>query len=94
MSKPVTISEAQDQLLEIASALYRIRQRLHRQHEGLKAEYGQTVHSFATLLAHLATLCRHRMRTKIKGEATFVHYTDSTPLQRRAFDLLGVPIRM
>ena len=55
---------------------------------------GQTVHSFATLLAHLATLCRNKMRAKIEGEVTFVQYTEPTPLQRRAFDLLGVPMRM
>ena len=39
MSKPVTVSEAQDQLLETAFELYRIMQRLHHQHEGLKAVY-------------------------------------------------------
>ncbi len=39
MSKPVTVSEAQDQLLEIGFELYRIMQRLHHQHEGLKAQY-------------------------------------------------------
>lgn len=55
---------------------------------------GLTVHSFATLLAHLATLSRHRVRVKIEGEATFVQYTQPTPLQKQAFDLLGVPFRM
>ncbi len=39
MSRPVTVSEAQDQLLETALDLYRIMQRLHHQHEGLKAQY-------------------------------------------------------
>ncbi len=39
MSRPVTVSEAQDQLLETAFDLYRIMQRLYHQHEGLKAEY-------------------------------------------------------
>ena len=39
MLQPVTVSEAQDQLLETAFELYRIMQRLHHQHEGLKAEY-------------------------------------------------------
>ena len=39
MSKPVTVSEAQDQLLETAFELYRIMQRLHHQHERLKAQY-------------------------------------------------------
>ncbi len=39
MWKPVSVSEAQDQLLETAFDLYRIRQRLHHQFKGLKAEY-------------------------------------------------------
>ncbi len=39
MPKPVTVSEAKDQLLETAFELYRIMQRLHHQHEGLKAQY-------------------------------------------------------
>ncbi len=34
MSKAVTVSEAQDRLLETAFELYRIMQRLHHQHEG------------------------------------------------------------
>ena len=37
MSRPVTVSEAQDQVLEIAFDLYRIMQRLHHQNEGMKA---------------------------------------------------------
>ncbi len=45
MSRPVNVSEAQDQLLESAFELYRIMQRLHHQHEGLKAEY-ETVRKF------------------------------------------------
>ncbi len=39
MSRSVTVSEAQDQLLETAFELYRIMQRLHHQHMGLKAQY-------------------------------------------------------
>ena len=38
MSQPVTVSEGQDQLLETALDLYRIRQRLHHQCKGLRAE--------------------------------------------------------
>ena len=45
MSKPVTVSEAQDQLPEIGFDLYRIMQRLHHQHEGMKAQY-ETVREF------------------------------------------------
>ncbi len=39
MTKPVNVSEAQDQLLEIAFELDRIRQHLHHQFMGLRAEY-------------------------------------------------------
>ena len=39
MSQPVTVSEAQDQLLETAFDLYRIMRRLHHRHKGLKAQY-------------------------------------------------------
>ncbi len=36
MSRPITVSEAQDQLLETALALYRLCYRLHRHREGLR----------------------------------------------------------
>ncbi len=39
MPRPVTVSEAQDQLLETGFELYRIRQRIHHQFEALKAQY-------------------------------------------------------
>lgn len=47
----------------------------------------QPVHSFRTLLKHLATLTRNRVRT---GNATFDQLSALTPLQQRAFDLLQV----
>ncbi len=39
MSKPVTVSEGQDQFLETGFELYRIAQGLHHQHEGERAQY-------------------------------------------------------
>ena len=39
MSHPVTVSEAQDQLLETAFELYRIIQRLHHHYEGLRVPF-------------------------------------------------------
>ena len=36
MSRPITVSEAQDQLLETALDLYRLIYRLHRHREGLR----------------------------------------------------------
>jgi hypothetical protein len=59
-----------------------------------KTEDGQPVHSFQTLLADLATLARNRVRLKANAQAAFIQYTESTPIQQRAFDLLGVPFRL
>ncbi len=58
---------------------------------------GEPVHSFQTLLKDLATIARNHVRPKISpsskaGEATeFDIVTVPTPIQRRAFELLGVP---
>ncbi len=48
---------------------------------------GVPVHSFRTLLKDLATLVKNRIRF---GESRFDRFTTPTPLQQRAFDLLGV----
>ncbi len=39
MPRPITVSEAQDQLLETALNLYRMVYRLHRHREGLRVPY-------------------------------------------------------
>jgi transposase len=50
---------------------------------------GHLIHSFETLLAELATLCRNRSRIKSDPNSTpFDHLTEPTPLQQRAFQLL------
>lgn len=49
------------------------------------------VHSFGTLLAELATRCRHTcVPAGGLAEATFTKLTDATPLQIEAFRLLGL----
>jgi transposase len=56
-----------------------------------RSEDGLEVQSFATLMAQLGTLCRHRCR--LKGDPagpSFELLTDPSPLQQRAFELLGV----
>jgi Transposase DDE domain len=50
---------------------------------------GQPVRSFRGLLGHMATLTRS---TIALGGHTFEKISDPTPAQRRAFDLIGVPI--
>lgn len=48
---------------------------------------GMPVHSFRTLLNDLATLVKNRVRF---GDNRFDRFTTPTPLQQRAYDLLGV----
>ena len=59
---------------------------------------GDPVHSFQTLLKDLAVICRNRIRPMISVSSItgnpmeFDVVTLPTPLQRRAFDLPGVPL--
>jgi hypothetical protein len=52
------------------------------------------LHSFHTLLSDLATVAKNRILPNIKDPAPFDLITTPTPLQQRAFDLLGVNYRM
>ena len=52
---------------------------------------GLQIHSFQTLLAELATRSRNRCRVKSDPAGpTFYELTEPTPLQKRAFGLLGL----
>jgi transposase len=55
---------------------------------------GLPVHSFPDLLSSLATLCQNQVRAQLPEPVSFEQYTLPTPLQRRAFELLEVPIHM
>ena len=51
------------------------------------------VHSFATLLQDLATIVKNKIQSNLPGvNLTFEKITQPTPLQEKAFDLLGVPL--
>ncbi|MHB1886022.1 MAG: IS1634 family transposase [Acidimicrobiales bacterium] len=52
------------------------------------------VHSFHSLLADLATLAANRITPSDTGAEAFVMLTTPTPVQRRAFELLGVSHRV
>jgi Transposase DDE domain len=52
------------------------------------------VHSFQTLISDLATLARNRILPTTRDPVAFDLVTTPTPLQQRAFDLLGVSYRM
>jgi hypothetical protein len=58
----------------------------------LRTEDGFPVHSFQTLIADLATIAKNRIRPKLPGADSFDQITRPTPLQRKAFDLLGVKL--
>ena len=53
---------------------------------------GAPVHSFRSLLADLATLCRNTIVTAIAPDRPFTVLTRPTPVQQKAFDLLAIPI--
>jgi len=53
---------------------------------------GAPVHSFPTLLADLATLARNTVVTANAPNRPFTILTRPTPIQQKAFDLLGFPI--
>jgi len=54
------------------------------------SEDGLPLHSFQTLLAELATRCRNTARLNSDGSRSFQIVTEPTPLQARAFELLGL----
>jgi Transposase DDE domain len=55
-----------------------------------RTEDGLPVHSFQTLLADLATYCRHRATTALNPKYDFTLHTRPTQTQQRAFELLGI----
>ena len=55
-----------------------------------KDEDGKPLHSFATLLEDLATLCRISVRPAVPGAATFNKLTEPTAVQAKILALLGV----
>ena len=55
-----------------------------------RTEDGLEVHSFETLLAVLATQCRNTCRMNAEGSPAFDRITEATPLQQRAYQLLGL----
>ncbi len=54
--------------------------------------YGYPVQSFQCLLKDLATQCKNRMRWDSSPEIEFERITVPTDLQRRVFELLGLPM--
>jgi hypothetical protein len=57
-----------------------------------RTEAGEPVHSFQSLLRHLRTIVKDRMRLKSDTAIEFDKITTPTPVQQRALDLLGVSL--
>ena len=55
---------------------------------------GAKVHSFQTLLGDLATIVKNRIQPTDESIAGFHMLTQPTAIQQRAFDLLGVTLRL
>jgi len=60
-----------------------------KQARGITAD-GLPVHSFRSLLADLATLTRNTVATPLAGAGELTVYARPTPLQAKAFALLGI----
>lgn len=58
-----------------------------------RTDVGEPVHSFQTLLQDLATIAKNRIQPQDSAAPAFDVITRPTPLQQRALDLLGVPLR-
>lgn len=58
-----------------------------------QAEDGHPVHSFATLLEDLGTLCRITLRPAVAGAGTFHKLAEPTAVQAKALELLGVTLK-
>jgi hypothetical protein len=67
------------------SAKARAKEAHHRTPDGLP------VHSFQSLLADLGTLCLNTVVTAFNPDYEITVATRSTPIQAKAFELLGVP---
>jgi len=59
-----------------------------------RTDEGEPVHSFQSLLRHLRTIVKDRMRLKADPAIEFDKTTTPTPLQQRALDLLGVSLTL
>jgi hypothetical protein len=59
-----------------------------------RTEHNEPVHSFATLLKDLATIAANKVQPLNTDLPVFTVTTTPTPIQRRAFELLGVSHRL
>jgi transposase len=81
--------EAEAQRRSVVARAQRSKAAVKKQTTGV-TEDGLPVHSFHSLLADLATLARNTITTAIAPHYPLTVLTRPTPVQQKAFDLLGV----
>jgi hypothetical protein len=62
-----------------------------RKDQTKRTDDGYPVHSFRTLIDDLGTLCKNRVRLEGLNSCEFYQVTETTPVQRRIFELLDLP---
>jgi transposase len=82
-------AEAEAQRRSVVAQAQRSKAAVKKQTTGLTAD-GLPVHSFRSLLVDLATLARNTIITAITPNYPLTVLTRPTPIQQKAFDLLGV----
>jgi transposase len=80
---------AEAQRRSVVAQAQRSKTAVKKQTTGLTTD-GLPVHSFPTLLADLATLARNTIITAITPRYPLTVLTRPTPIQQKAFDLLGI----
>jgi transposase len=80
---------AEAQRRSVVAPAQRSKAAVKKQTTGL-TEDGLPVHSFPSLMADLATLARNTITTAITPHYPMVVLTRPTPIQQKAFDLLGI----
>ncbi len=55
-----------------------------------RTDQGLPVMGFTQLIGHLGTLTRNAVRVPLQGSHSFTAYPRPTPLQRKAFELIGI----
>ena len=83
--------EAEARRRSVVAQAERSKAAISKQTTGMTPD-GLPVHSFRTLLADLATLARNTITTAINPLYPLTVVTRPTPVQQKAFDLLGIAV--
>jgi hypothetical protein len=81
--------EAEAERRSVVAQARRSKAAVSKQTTGVTVD-GLPVHSFRSLLDDLATVARNTMTTAINPDYPLTVLTRPTPIQQKAFDLLGV----